>query len=362
MSTTQKLRFSLNKEKTKNEKLEQLNRGLRLKYKQIKEQKDELSKQIKEQKDESTKQIIEKKINPVTTQVNTSDATSELRSIVLNSILDNLDESPNRYRYPDQVYEFSKVLSNLCTKCYETSRNVLIFPNNIMINDHFEEDEKKLIKEIQDVNKTDVIIIRYKNIYKIEDDLDCILAVDAASLDRPNKKSDSYMFVFYVQPINRNYKCFPIFMQSNRNSNCNDQIKINTNKIIENLRKFNIFVKAVATDGDSSYNTNASETFSVYIKNLEENVFFSAVESIQTSTNVILYISDFLHLLKLARKRIIKCSVTIRTQLKHIFNYNSLEKFLNLGIALNDISSISFMKDYYPLQIFSIENSLIIIR
>ena len=61
----------------------------------------------------------------------------------------------------------------------------------------------------------------------------------------------------------------------------------------------------------------------------------------------IFYISDLLHIIKLARKRIIKGPITISNSLKSKFNKESLEEILNLGIILSDESSLGYMKDYY---------------
>ena len=65
-----------------------------------------------------------------------------------------------------------------------------------------------------------------------------------------------------------------------------------------------------------------------------------------------------LHIVKLARKRIIKSPITISTSLESIFSKESLETILHLGSVLNDSSSLGYMKDFYPIKLFSIENTL----
>lgn len=72
----------------------------------------------------------------------------------------------------------------------------------------------------------------------------------------------------------------------------------------------------------------------------------------------IFYISDLLHIIKLARKRITKGPITISNWLKSKFNKQPLEDILHLGIILSDESSLGYMKDYYPIKLFNIHNVL----
>lgn len=63
------------------------------------------------------------------------------------------------------------------------------------------------------------------------------------------------------------------------------------------------------------------------------------------------YISDLLHLVKLARKRILKEPITISESLNSKFTKDTISQ-------LDDDSSLGFMKNYYPLKLFIIRNTL----
>ena len=53
-----------------------------------------------------------------------------------------------------------------------------------------------------------------------------------------------------------------------------------------------------------------------------------------------------------------KCPVTIQNSIENIFNNESLEKVLSLGLPLTDVSMNGFMKDFYPIKMFTIENAM----
>ena len=67
------------------------------------------------------------------------------------------------------------------------------------------------------------------------------------------------------------------------------------------------------------------------------------------------YISDLLHLVKLVRKRILKEPIIISESLNSKFTKDTISQ---LGLILDDDSSLGFMKKYYPLKLFSIRNTL----
>ena len=60
--------------------------------------------------------------------------------------------------------------------------------------------------------------------------------------------------------------------------------------------------------------------------------------------------------MKLARKQFIKGPIIIRNTIKHVFTNKSLEEDLALGAPLIDTTSLSYMKDFYAIKIFSLEN------
>ena len=61
------------------------------------------------------------------------------------------------------------------------------------------------------------------------------------------------VFVFHIQPINKNVKAFPIHIRFTESGSANSDIKKIFDRICKSLSYYNIIVKFVATDGDHYY-------------------------------------------------------------------------------------------------------------
>ena len=144
--------------------------------------------------------------------------------------------------------------------------------------------------------------------------------------------------------------CFP----QKKNGSANKEIIDIANKIKNILMQHNINIKLIATDCDTKYNSKSQQTFSKYIGEFIQNGFLSAIQKVENSEETF-WISDFLHLLKLARKQFIKGPITIRNTIKHVFTNKSLEDDLKLGAPLIDTTSLSNMKDFYVIKIFTLK-------
>lgn len=206
-----------------------------------------------------------------------------------------------------------------------------------------------------------MLIEKFREMYQITEPIEAVLSIDAASLDRPYQSKFSYVFVFHLQPLNPAFKCIPLHIFPKANGSANKEIIQIAENICILLKNFGIIIKMISTDGDTSYNSKAKETFSKYILEFFKYGFESAIEKVQNSEDI-LWLSDFLHLLKLARKQFIKGPVTIRNIISHVFSNETLEDDLHLGAPLIDTTNLSFMKDYYAIKIFNIENIIKLLK
>lgn len=69
------------------------------------------------------------------------------------------------------------------------------------------------------------------------------------------------------------------------------------------------------------------------------------------------HISDLLHCLKIARKRLLICDITLfSNRIDHTINSDNLESLLLVGQTLTDKSPLGKMKDFYVLNLFNFEN------
>ena len=345
------LNLQLGQQKKKTDLLSSKYFGLQGKYQQEKQKYDNFISNIEEKA-----QKIE-----VKEEINNQNINQRLNAALLKSFDENKKQYPNNYSYSQEVYDVSHLLHNICPKSYEILRKIFILPSEKSISDKYDEEENELLEGIQKVENMPRIIEKYRQFYNLNEVFECILSIDAAGLDRPNKKSKSYVFLFDLQPLNPLLKCIPIHIYAKENGNSNDAIINIINHIIEQLKLLGIIIKIVATDGDTGYNKKSYETFSKYISIFEKDGFLATIENIIYSDEVF-WISDFLHILKLARKRLIQCSITVKNSVEHVFSNKTIEAVLKLGSVLTDESGNGFMKDFYPLKLFSFENLNILLE
>ncbi|KAK8892030.1 Transposase protein [Tritrichomonas musculus] len=278
-----------------------------------------------------------------------------LRNEILKNINKNQNRLPNGHRFSENIFFLSQLIHNISPKCYEILHDILILPSISQLTDFYSSDNNFLMECIQKLENIPILIEKYKEINNFDEPINCILSIDAAGLDRPYKNSLSYVFVFYLQPFDSKYKCLPLHVFPKKNGSANKEIIDIANKIKNILMQHNINIKLIATDGDTKYNSKSQQTFSKYIGEFIQNGFLSAIQKVENSEETF-WISDFLHLLKLARKQFIKGPITIRNTIKHVFTNKSLEDDLKLGAPLIDTTSLSYMKDFYAIKIFSLEN------
>ena len=107
------------------------------------------------------------------------------------------------------------------------------------------------------------------------------------------------------------------------------------------------------------------ETFLIYRDSLLEDfptVVNSALKSIKNFIETF-WISDMLHLLKLARKWLIHNTICLYYgSLEHSFAVWHIKPILHLWKALSDTSSTGKMRDSYTKQIFTMKNLMKLIN
>ena len=152
-------------------------------------------------------------------------------------------------------------------------------------------------------------------------------------------------FVFQFQPLNPNYQCFVVHIQSSNTGKAN-YIQIDLlEKIATKLKFENFTVISYATDGDSGYKSLVNNTIMKWndykkrpIIHLEE----------------IIYTNDPLHILKRARYRLLSHQLVLFKKNKNLLNLTNAKSLLNLPKIVFYDAMITKMKDDYPLKLFDI--------
>ena len=88
------------------------------------------------------------------------------------------------------------MMQNCNLKGYEILRQIIYLPSVSCLDTNFKYDNNLLRESIQNLDSIHSLLSIYIQIYDIKKPLDCILAIDVASLDRLNKLSHSYVFTY----------------------------------------------------------------------------------------------------------------------------------------------------------------------
>lgn len=186
----------LNKYKSQIEELKASHNGLQHQYNVLKE---------KYEKSKDENKYLKEKL-----EIKDLCSDNLLRNEILENIKKNQSRLPNGHRFSDNIFYLSQLIHNISPKCYEILQDILILPSISQLTDFYSSENKFLMECIQKLVNIPILIEKYKEINNFNESIDCILSIDAASLDRPYKNSLSYVFVFYLQPFDSKYKCLPL--------------------------------------------------------------------------------------------------------------------------------------------------------
>lgn len=182
---------------------------------------------------------------------------------------------------------------------------------------------------------------------------------DSSSVTETDEVQDEYIkncFVILLLPLDPKYPPLPLRIIGQENGMMNDEIDSQIIEIIEDCQRHNINIRYISTDGDKHYDAEHTRAFDRYKAYLDS----TSLEDLANYMNEynLMPVSDPLHLLKIARGRLLKGTISMDLTQDTLISSSSIEETLNLGNSLNDRSSIGQMRDCYPLEIFTIQNMI----
>ena len=166
-------------------------------------------------------------------------------------------------------------------------------------------------------------------------------------------------FVFQIQPYNVRYKPFVVHIKPSPNGKASDEIVELLYKIRDVVKNRRITIKSFAFDGDNAYKQLHVMYFESYIHKVLESNRVS-----ESNTKVLRIVSDYLHLLKRLRYRLL-------SSILHAgFNESSgkiiIEELQSILDGMGDVvwcnESYTKMHDKLPLELFKTENLLKLIK
>ena len=181
-----------------------------------------------------------------------------------------------------------------------------------------------------------------------------------------NKLFDSYnsCFTYVVMPLNSQLPCLNIHLEPCSSGSANDSTVDVLERVIQKCEMYNIDVALIAADGDRGWNRKFDRVFEVLEKHPYTSLGDLSLDVYELCRNdgVPLAVTDLLHYVKAARSRYIdhKIAVTLGN-VEVQTSCEMAEDVLNVGLAISDRSQLGRMRDFYPLQLFTIKNVLLLL-
>jgi hypothetical protein len=195
-----------------------------------------------------------------------------------------------------------------------------------------------------------------------------VLAMDAIScsntflgMKHVDLSEITYLFAIYLQPINPNIKCCPLFVIESESGIGNERIQTKVGEILAQIQSL-IPRRFITSDGDSSYYERHRSCMDFWEPIYRRFGLNRTLEELRRYPDV-MPLGDLLHLGKNFRTRFVKHELTfVYGGASSLINQDRVCAILDLAAPLTDLSQIGKMRDAYPLVLTRIENILQLIN
>ena len=337
--------------------------------------------------------------------------TQAVARVIIEDMLHNL--SARRRRYDPAVIKFGYILRSYSAACYDYMRKVLPLPSRQVITARFKGVERRLTRSYELPGDLDYVMASYFDRHPLQhmnEPLTCTISIDAFSisvftkakwqesaLDRhfdlsqipdpnagkleielgkipeealvPRLVTESYNNVFLVMLNPLNWLHPPAVLSAFcwKSGHADRNIASLILEVVESLKKYNIEVCAIASDGDSGYNCLHDAFAHVWRKKKNEDFFtifnkaFSKPSKVRIGKMLFkskaVPIADPLHALKIARSRLLDHVVFLARNVK--ISDSSLQRFRDKE-WYKDRSQLAKLSDYYALSMFDAETLVLL--
>ena len=335
------------------------------------------------------------------------------RSIIADIEQNMMREEPRTRRYCRSTVMFSYILRSYSSACYEYLRKVFPLPSRQLIMKQYRAIEERLESSYQTLDLGYIIPAYFDRhpLKSMDETLVCSISVDAFSMSVLEKKhlvTDAIkiltqdlktptentkveldisnpseevtpeeeltsrllatvynnVFLIVLNPLNWEHPSAVLAAFSWTSGHANHEIIKLLAKCIEELKEYNIEVRAIGSDGDSGYNSLHDSFFGLW-EDLRNDELIDICDRISErphydlkllDTTVTLSacpVADPLHAIKIARSRVLRQTVYLTKDVT--VSHASFVNFENER-WFSDTSQLSKLSDFYALSMFSVES------
>ena len=284
--------------------------------------------------------------------------------LIVDDMLRNSERHPNGRRWSFAFLMLSFIVRSLGNKGYEYLRSFVALPTRQTLTNTFGLMTNNWSWSLLDVRQVRSICDLFRRRHKLADDADVevVIGVDAITIEpvvceeNTAHVGDNHVFMFELLPLSCAFKPLCIHLMTQNNGNAGETVLSRMKQLRTELERAHFRVRCVASDGDRGYDTWHRAMINEWFSKFNNKGIEAALETVRDYDQNI--VSDFLHLLKNARSRMLNGRVSIFCTGAFPFTAASMNETLHLGIALTDQTSKGRMRDSYALQIFTLENFL----
>ena len=258
------------------------------------------------------------------------------------------------YKFSPKTYEIAFVLYTYSPSCYEILRNIIPLPSEVSVRGKFSEAIKRKQDNLLNLDQVKLIYDQIRSSYEIDETQEVVssIAFDAASAD-PKHTNTNNIFVYNLQPLNQSLDSHVIHISPKSNGKASQDIISNSDDIAKIASTVHIHVIYRCTDGDPNTNDLHSD-FQKYMKHCPSHNFKDMIEYANRYSKLI-PITDWLHLLKNLRSRLIHQDILLSTDLP-VLDFVKLSSQLQIDEDIYKASSQLAMRDDLALKIFTTTN------
>ena len=173
-------------------------------------------------------------------------------------------------------------------------------------------------------------------------------------------KTYNSCFLYCLLPLNSEFPCFPLHLAPASHGMSKEYNIEVANRLTKLCLQYNIDVVYVAVDGDPGWNDKFADMMDVVNSETRHGAVYQwsldvYKKAYEDGTH--LAISDLLHVVKRARGRYIDHKISILSACDTAAtDYDKVCTVLDINMALCDKSHLGRMRDFYPIELFTMSN------
>ena len=273
----------------------------------------------------------------------------------LNDLVANDKVHLQGRRFTQKTIELCYILYVYSPASYKLLRKILPLPSRQDVSNLLKDSLKRKAQNLLNLDQMKFLLEEIRDSYKEPTDeehdefIPAAIASDAASCD-PQKTNTGGVFCFQLQPIDQKYESKVVHISMKENTRVGEnELKI-PKRIAEESDAKKIKIIYSCTDGDPKTNS-VHKDFSVYVQQCKTNDFSKLLDHVNNYQKLI-PISDWLHILKNLRSRLIKNTIII-SELQPPLEFKKICEAVNeLEIVYQNSASFA-MRDDLALLIFN---------